>query len=285
MCGSVRRLLIVAAAMLLLLTGCSQTVSDPGPAEYSVVIGNERGSPMSNIKVFVYEDSTKSELVCVASTDEQGKLAFTEITSDSFVAVIQDIPVGYSAQETYLLSPGENQITLASRMLTPEEMANVRYGLSDRLPDFTVTDCDGNEHNLEHLLTKKKAVLLNFWFLNCDPCKMEFPYLQAAYESFGDQVAFLALNPIDGTDGALDAYRTEQSLTFPMAVCDEAYQNMLGLTAYPTTVILDRYGNICLMHTGMFTDSAALENALAYFTQDEYTPHFFESIDAIPMMQ
>lgn len=285
MTKAVKRLLVPALIFLIVLTGCAGTSAETDPVEYAVVVRNQQGSPMPEIKVFVYEDSSGTELVSVATTDEEGKIAFVEKVSDSFVAVFQELPAGYAAEENYVLRPGENVITLSDRELTPEEMENIRFGLGDRLPDFTVVDCEGNSHSLHQMLEQNKAVLLNFWFLNCGPCKMEFPYLQEAYESFGEQVAFLALNPLDGTDETIKAYRTEQGLTIPMAVCEQSFQNMLGLSAYPTTVILDRYGNICLMHTGMFTDSAALENALSYFTQEEYEPMFFETIDEIPAVQ
>ena len=271
-------------ALSALLTGCGQTPAGDEKVEYRITVVSQEDTPLENLKVFVYEDSTLSELVCVDTTDSCGSVAFTEKSSGDFVAVLKEPPAGYVLEESYSLKKGLTTICLKTRPLTPEEMQNVRYGLGDRLPDFTVTDCTGTDYTLSELLKEKKAVVLNFWYINCAPCKMEFPYLQEAYDAYAEQAEFLAMNPLDGTDDTVRAYQVEQNLTFPMAACDAQWQNMLGLTAYPTTVIVDREGYICLSHTGMLTDSSLLRNALAYFTQDGYEQQFFETMEEIPLV-
>lgn len=274
--------LMLAVLMLAMLTACKEQPVQDEMESYSITVTSQAGEPLENVKVFVYEDPTLSELVSVATTDTHGRISFMEKPRDAFVAILKDVPSGYAVEELYTISMGDNQITLASRALTPEELASIRYGLGDRLGDLSVTDCDGIKHNLSDLLQQKKAVVLNFWYLNCNPCKMEFPYLQQAFEAYGEEVAFLALNPVDGTNETVSSYRWEQGLTFPVASCDPVFQKTFGVNAYPTTLILDRSGTICLSHTGMFTDSAALCNALKYFTQENYEQRIFETIDEIP---
>ena len=111
---------------------------------------------------------------------------------------------------------------------------------------------------------------------------MEFPYLQEVWEQYSDDVAFLALNPVDGTVDDIRELKVEHNLSLPMVKCDLSWQNLMGISAYPTTVIIDREGYICLIHEGMFTDSTALSNAVAYFQAEEYEHKTFESIDQIP---
>lgn len=274
--------LLLAVMLLTLLTGCEETPAPDEKESYRITLVSQDGAPIENVKIFVYEDPTLSELVSVGTTDADGCVSFMEKPRDAFVAILKDVPAGYEVEELYTVSLGNNQITLAPRTLTPEELATVRYGLGDRLTDLTVTDCDGNRHSLNELLKQKKAVVLNFWFLNCGPCKMEFPYVQEAHEAYGKDVAFLALNPVDGTDETVRNYRWEQGLTFPMANCDPVFQETFQLSAYPTTLIIDRDGTVCLIHVGMFTDSSALCNALEYFTQESYEQKLFETIDEIP---
>lgn len=275
---------LMSAMLILALTvplmGCGGGADSP--VDYRITVCSDTDQPMEGIKVFVYEDETCAELVSVATTDATGTVAFTEKRSDSFTAVLKKVPAGYEARSGYTLEAGENRITLTSRPLTDEEMAQLKLGLGDRFPELTVTDCAGTEHSLYTLLEQKKAVVLNFWYENCGPCKMEFPYLQEAYEAYGQDVEFLALNPVDGTDDSVRAYQTQQNLTFPMAKCDIRWQDILQLTAYPTTVIVDRDGTIVLRHNGMVTDSEGLKNALAYFTKADYQPTVFETFEEIP---
>jgi thiol-disulfide isomerase/thioredoxin len=74
--------------------------------------------------------------------------------------------------------------------------------------DFTVTDPSGNSYTLSELTAQKKAVVLNFWYVECAPCNAEFPFLQEAYEQYADQIALLALNPINAPE-AIDAFCEE----------------------------------------------------------------------------
>lgn len=274
--------LILTVLLLTLLMGCEKAPLQDEKVGYEITLVSQSGEPLQNVKVFVYENPDLTELVSVGTTDAAGSISFMEKPQDAFVAIIKDVPVGYEVKEFYSISLGNNQITLLQRALTSDELASVRYGLGDQITNLTVTDCDGNHHTISELLEHKKAVVLNFWYLNCNPCKMEFPYVQEAYDAFGDSVAFLALNPVDGTDETVSSYRFEQGLTFPMASCDPVLQDTFQLSAYPTTLIIDRTGTICLSHVGMFTDSVALCNALRYFTQEPYEQKLFETIEQIP---
>lgn len=274
--------LALAAMLLVLLIGCGETSAEEKKENYRITLVTQEGTPVQGVKIFVYEDPTLSELVSVAVTDADGCISFIEKPFDALVAVLQDVPAGYEFEDLYTLSIGDNRIALMSRTLTPDELASVRYGLGDRIADLSITDCDGNRHNLGNLLQQKKAVVLNFWYLNCEPCKMEFPYIQEAFDAYGKDVAFLALNPVDGTDDLVRNYRWENGLSFPMASCDPVLQESFQLGAYPTTLVIDRTGTICLSHVGMFTDSESLCNALRYFTNDNYEQRLFETIEEIP---
>ena len=269
--------------LLALFAGCEETPAVDKKESYRITLVSQEGSPLENVKIFVYEDPELSELVSVGTTDDNGSISFVEKPMDAFVAILKDIPAGYAAEDLYTISIGDNLITLLPRTLTSEELETVRYGLGDRIGDLTVTDCDGNRHSVSEILRQKKAFVLNFWFLNCSPCKMEFPYLQEAYDLYGHDVAFLALNPVDGSDETIRNYRWENGLSFPMASCDPVLQETFQLSAYPTTLIIDRNGKICLSHVGMFTDSIAIYNALRYFTQDTYEQSLFETIEEIPV--
>lgn len=282
--NSFKRCVVLALVVMLLtlLWGCEKAPVQGEKVEYRITLVTRAGTPVEKVKVFVYEDPSLAELVSVETTDADGTIRFLEEPKDGFVAVLKDVPAGYAVDERYTVTLGDNQITLSERPLSAEELATVRYGLGDQLPDLTVTDCDGNRHSLVEILSHKKAVVLNFWFLNCGPCKMEFPYVQEAYEVYGNEVAFLALNPMDGTDETVRNYRWEQGITFPMVNCDPVLQDVFAITAYPTTLIIDRTGTVCLRHEGMFTDSDVLCNALKYFTQEAYEQKLFETIEEIP---
>lgn len=276
--------IVLLIVLLTSVTGCKQEPAAPAEktAVYKITVCAGEEIPLSGVKVFVYEDEALSELVAVNVTDEDGTISFQETAFQTYVAVLENVPIGLDCEPTYRLQT-DTVITLENRAVTEEEMVNSSIALGDRMPEFTVVDSKKTVHSLYGYLENKKAVVLNFWFLNCGPCKMEFPYIQEAYEQWNKEVAFLALNPVDGTDEAINLYQAENALTFPMASCSVGFQSMLNLTAYPTTVIVDRYGYVCLIHKGMFTDSSTLSNALSYFVQGNYETKTFDLIEQIPV--
>ena len=65
----------------------------------------------------------------------------------------------------------------------------------DAIP-FSVTDIEGNEYSLNSL--KDKIIVLNFWFVQCEPCVREIPELNNLVEKYKDKdVVFIAFNALD----------------------------------------------------------------------------------------
>ena len=253
--------------------------------EHTVTVKSQSGQPLVGVGVGVYADATLNELVWFAKTNEDGGISFTDITSDSYVAVLTNLPDGYLAEEQYLLTGTETEITLTSSVGEEETTPETTYALGDVMNDFTVTDADGNTYTLSELLAEKNAVVLNFWFMECDPCKMEFPHLQEAYEAYGDTVEVLAMNPINPDGAAVAAFRSENGYTFPMMTVDAQWSQTMELTAYPTTVVIDRYGTIAMHHTGTLTEDGIWERIFDFFGSEDYTQTLVEDLDTLPEVE
>lgn len=285
--------LCMAVCMLLTLTACkgkeggeTTTAGNDGTTgadkiAYTVEVKSEGGMALEGIGVYVYTDSTKAELVTFAKTDASGQISFTDISCDSFIAVLDNVPAGYQVQESYVLNAGDTQIVLTSGLASGDDLENVTYKLGDVIHDFTVTTPDGSTYTMSELLKQKKAVVLNFWFTNCNPCRNEFPFLQSAYEQYSQDIEVLALNPVDGDDAKIAAFQSELELTFPMAQCEQIWEQMLQIVGYPTTVVIDRYGVISLIHSGTITEKGVFEDVFAHFAADDYQQGVVENMDDI----
>lgn len=236
---------------------------------YTLILQSEGGMPLEGVGVYFYTDSTLAELVWFAKTDAEGKAGFEDFAGDSYVAVLDKVPDGYKVEPYYPLTGETTQIILSADM-AEGDLASLRYKLGDVMMNFSVTASDGTVYVLSELLQQKQAVVLNFWYLECAPCRAEFPYLQEAYEKYSDKLEVLALNPVNEDSAAIDAFRQEQKLTFPMLHCDPAWAEAMELTAYPTTVVIDRYGNIALIHKGSIDKAKTFEDAFAFFTAEAY---------------
>lgn len=289
-------LLAVAACLLIALTigmtackgkNADETTAATGSATlgtvgtenltYTLVLKTEGGKPVEDIGVFFYTDYTKTELVWFAKTDAEGKAGFTDLASDNYVAVLDGVSEGYQVEEYYPLTGEVTEVILSAGM-SEGDLANITYELGDVMLNFSVTAPDGTVYVLSELLEQKEAVVLNFWYLQCNPCRAEFPYLQQAYENYSDKIEILALNPINDDNEAIAAFQKELGLTFPMAHCDSAWEKAMQLTAYPTTVIIDRYGSIALIHKGSIDEAKVFEDAFEFFTSDDYEQTTVEDI-------
>ncbi len=272
-------LVITLLLCFMVLSGCQN--ENVSKTTYTITVMSEGEKSLSDIKVYVYKDSKQESMVWAAETDEEGKVTFEADESDSYVAVLQEVPAGYLTEEVYSIQETQTEIKLEITLDSDNSSSDVVYKLGDVVHDFEVTATNGTTYKLSELLKEKKAIVLNFWFLNCGPCKMEFPFLQAAYDEYKDKIEVLAINPVDGTNDKILAYAQENSLTFPMAVGDMKWQNSFTLTAYPTTVVIDRYGTIAMMHKGSITEKETFTKIFEYFTSETYEQTTIRNISDI----
>lgn len=284
-------LVITLSLLLLMMVGCkAEDGTETKKTEhsksdtkntYAVSVENAAGKALPMCRVEVYEGTEKTNRIYFGLTGKDGQIQFTAPAGDYTVYIVE-APTGYASNVSYPVTGERTEVVLSPGTMEDDDFASVKYELGDAILDFSVTTPDGTEYTLSQMLQERSAVVLNFWYLGCNPCKMEFPYLQEAYNLLSDDVMVLALNPMDGDNAAIEAFQQENGYTFPMAKCDKRWQDVMRLTSYPTTVVIDRYGNICLVHRGMVTETQEFLNMFGYFIGDDYEQTYFESAVQLP---
>ena len=271
---------LLAATVLLsfAFTGCNKP-EDKAPADFSVSVATEGSMPFSKLMLRVYGDAEKTDLVWAGETDKDGKVSFTAASSEGLFAFLENVPEDYEAEEFYTLAAGETSIVLKA-VIKEGGLSDTVFERGSVIRDFTV-NADGKEYKISELLKEKDAVVLNFWFLNCGPCRSEFPHMQSAYEKYSDKIELLALNPYDGTENEVKDFAADNGYTFPVAKCGEEFIGAFEITSYPTTVVIDRYGVICMVYTGAIPDAETFEKLFAHFTADDYTQKIIRNISDI----
>ena len=118
---------------------------------------------------------------------------------------------------------------------------------SDQATDFQVTLFDGGSFRLSEQVGKT-AVVLNFWYPTCPPCRAEMPDFQRSWDKLrGDDVMFLGLFVPQGLDTEQDArdFVDELGLTYDFATDTRAQvAQAYDVRYFPTTVLVDRKGKI-----------------------------------------
>ncbi len=261
--------------------------TEPEDAIYTITVTSPSGRIPEGIVAYVYTDSTKSELVEYRALDEKGVFTFTDKRSDQYVLVLQGVPEGYDVQEMYSLTSTEMEIKLTSSPVTGANATDKVYQMGDVIRDFTITDSDGVEHTISEILKTKQAVVLNFWYTECHPCQNEFPFMQTAYEQYGDKLEIIAMSPPSTGDNVerIKQFKADHGLTFPMALCDDAWQQAMSITGFPTTVVIDRYGVICLMHSGEVTEVEVFLGIFKHFTAEDYQQELVSNVDDLETIE
>ena len=155
------------------------------------------------------------------------------------------------------------------------------YKLGDLMGNHSLTDINGKTYKFSEVFKEKEVIVLNFWFVNCGPCQMEFPYLQTAADACADDVIVFAINPTDDKQKDIEKYATKNNLTLPMIKGEQDWITAFSLQGFPTTVVIDRYGKIAFSHIGAVTESGVFEKIFAYFTADDYEHTVINSINEI----
>ncbi len=271
--------LLLVACTLLTMTGCpgndgggEETTTGPvqkpstpptggGTVNYTVQVKTLGGMPLSDVKVYVNSGTGDAEVTLgYATTDAKGFATVSAKAVTDARVVLKNVPQGYNVNESgYALTGTSMTLTLTSSVITDDtNLSGVTYELGNVMKDFVLTSYNGRTLQLSEILKGKEMVLLNFWYDGCVWCLEEFPGLNEVYKQFKDKVEVIAISPYDD-DAAIEAFLRnyaaslpEGGLEFPLAygpAVDAAFLKQ----GYPTSVVIDRYGVVCMQIEGAMT--------------------------------
>lgn len=143
-----------------------------------------------------------------------------------------------------LFSPSEEYqpITLQelqAKLMGPPAVTSFEKGTD--LANFDLQNMTGKKVSLESL--KGKVVLINFWFINCPPCRMEIPDLnELKAEYAGKGVEFLAIT-FDPKKQVTDFL---QKIPFDFQIFPNAREiiESYGVQGFPTSVVINKDGKV-----------------------------------------
>ena len=271
-------LLVCIMAVSVFATACGggdisdASSPDQGSGEtavYTVKVSSTSGLALSEVDVFIYADAELTDMKDFSKTNENGEVSFTLPKRSDYSIVLSGAPKGYNVNASYSFIGERADIVLTSSLVTDGELSTAVLGIGDVMYDFTVMASDGTEITLSEVLKTKKAVLLNFWYTTCSWCLEEFPIMEEAYQLYKDDIEIIALDPFDDS-AAVANFKQQQELSFIMASCPSSWANSFQITGYPTSVIIDRDGMICVIESGAITSLRPFVSAFDHFTAEEY---------------
>jgi thiol-disulfide isomerase/thioredoxin len=107
--------------------------------------------------------------------------------------------------------------------------------------DLSGTDLEGKDVDLAAL--RGKPVVVNVWWSQCPPCRVEQPDLNDAAAELGDQVSFVGLNIRDSS---------------PDGRALLSFSGTLNPRSIPSTVVLDADGRVAASVQGRIPTTQTL---------------------------
>lgn len=120
------------------------------------------------------------------------------------------------------------------------------YPNGSTVDDFTVTDTQGQVHNLNAYAAAGKYVLLDFFFYDCGPCQINAPHYSQLYQTYGcnggDLICIEINNGMD-SDALTEAFSEDfaPGYAHPPAVGSgggDALTTTFGVGAFPTFCLI-----------------------------------------------
>lgn len=120
-------------------------------------------------------------------------------------------------------------------------------------PAFTGSDLDGGSVSSD-IFAENSVTVVNFWFSSCAPCVGELPELNALNEELmekGGAVIGINTDTLGGSSDSISEAKKileKQGALYRNLYFDDASKDAIdfanSITAFPTTYLVDRSGNI-----------------------------------------
>ncbi|MCD6282907.1 redoxin domain-containing protein [bacterium] len=114
--------------------------------------------------------------------------------------------------------------------------------VGDQLPTFSFATIDEKKHSIEEFIGK--PLIINFWGINCPPCREELPELVKFYEKYkGEGLEIITLN----LDASLDKQRKfleYQEMPWVVGYDDTEMFRKWNYRYIPTSILVDPNGTV-----------------------------------------
>lgn len=134
---------------------------------------------------------------------------------------------------------------------------------------FIVKDMNGVDVKLSDY--RGRPLIVNFWFVDCPPCRKEVPAFVELVKKYGDKGFTILGLDVEDEPAAMKAFAEEYKINYPLFVAKgrsdilEAYR---ATFAYPVSWFVKADGTVHLKHLGTGTAEWFETQVLALLDED-----------------
>lgn len=128
-------------------------------------------------------------------------------------------------------------------------------GDENKAPDFTLLTVEGKNVSLSDF--KGKVVIVDFWATWCPPCRRGIPDLISLQNDYKDKIAVIGISmDQENTKAGVPDFVNKMGINYPIVYFNnKVIDDYGGISAIPTTFIIDQNGNIINKLIGLYPKS------------------------------
>jgi thiol-disulfide isomerase/thioredoxin len=141
--------------------------------------------------------------------------------------------------------------TVATALLSTVPASGAGSSSSGPAPQFSLESRGGPKISLAQY--KGQVVMLNFWASWCGPCRQEMPLLENIYKKYNKMGFTLIGVNVEPDSKEAEGFlkQLQNPVSFPVIYDkDSTVSKAYDVQGMPSTVIIDRKGNIRVLHRG-----------------------------------
>ena len=130
----------------------------------------------------------------------------------------------------------------------PEPISGPFFTNGEHIKPFDIKDINKFKFNAGDWAGK--IVVLNFWFIDCPPCRQEIPELNKIVAAHANEQDVVFIGICLDSQSDLEKFIKDKPFSYHLVADGRSYTKNLGINSYPVNVIVDKQGIVRYNTTG-----------------------------------
>ena len=165
--------------------------------------------------------------------------------------------LGFTVRYAQRVNAPFRQAGVDEKQLDTGEKVTLRFFRDPSVvPAFTAQDLDGR--SISTADWRGKVTIVNFWATWCGPCRAEIPALIALQEKYRDRLQVIGVSEDEIAPELVKRFATAQRINYPIVMATKEISHTFpGVTALPTSFVVDRDVRVVQKHVGLLNPATA----------------------------